>query len=148
MVEYLWNVLWSIFIAVLLSILVGILLSKLPALLSNNEVQKVSIAIDFGTSNCAVAYSTASNKEDVQVIKEWQDGTISHGKVPAAILFDENEEFLAFGNEARDKYGDVLSDGEGDKYYFFQNFKMQLYEEVCKYLNAVSSEWSGISIYF
>jgi len=95
----------------------------------NNECQQmVSVAIDFGTSNCAVAYSTKSNKEDIQVVDEWQDGTLTRGKIPTAILFDEQQQFVAFGNDAWDKYRDLKLDGEADKYYFFQRFKMQLYD--------------------
>ena len=94
--------------------------------------QMLSVAIDFGTSNCAVAYSTVLKKEDVKVINEWQDGTITHGKIPSAILFDEQQKFVAFGNEAWDKYRDLQLDGEAEKYFFFQRFKMQLYDEkVC-----------------
>jgi len=103
----------------------------IPSRLTDNcEIhQIVSIAIDFGTSNCAVAYSVRPNKEDVQVIKEWQDGAVPHGKIPTAILFDKNQQFVAFGNDAWDKYRDLKLDGEADKYYFFQRFKMQLYDE-------------------
>ena len=91
--------------------------------------QMVSVAIDFGTSNCAVAYSTESNKENIQVINEWQDGTLTRGKIPTVILFDEQQQFVAFGNEALDKYRDFKLDDEADNYYFFQRFKMQLYDE-------------------
>ena len=89
----------------------------------NNEThQKVSVAIDFGTSNCAVAYSTASSKENVQVINEWQDGTLNRGKIPTAILFDKKKKFVAFGNDAFDKYRDLKLDGEAEEHHFFQRF--------------------------
>ena len=91
---------------------------------------KVSAAIDFGTSNCAVAYSYASDKDNIIVINNWQDGVETHGKIPTAILFDENQHFMEFGNKAFEKYKEVARLGEASEYYFFQNFKMKLYQKV------------------
>jgi len=68
-----------------------------PSLCNTNSQipQKVSVAIDFGTSNCAVAYSAHSKKEDVFVINEWNDGE-KHGKIPTAVLFNDKKEFVGF----------------------------------------------------
>jgi len=61
----------------------------------NNEVRpRVSVAIDFGTSNCAVAYSTESKRNEIIVIDEWLDGTITHGKIPTSILFNRIKNVL------------------------------------------------------
>lgn len=96
----------------------------------NNAVHtRVSIAIDFGTSNCAVGYSSDTTKDDVQVISEWRDGVPTHGKIPTAILFDENQKFVAFGNRAIDTYRDLVLDKENEKFYFFEKFKMVLYDD-------------------
>jgi len=68
-----------------------------PSQISENNqcLQKVSVAIDFGTSNCAVAFSAHSKQEDVFAIKEWNDGD-KHGKIPTAVLFNDKKEFVAF----------------------------------------------------
>jgi len=94
------------------------------------ENYKVSAAIDFGTSNCAVAYSYATYKDNVIVINNWQDGVETHGKIPTAILFNESQQFVAFGKKAIEKYREILSETRENGYYFFQNFKMKLYEKV------------------
>jgi len=101
-----------------------------PSLCNTNSQipQKVSVAIDFGTSNCAVAYSAHSKKEDVFVINEWNDGE-KHGKIPTAVLFNDKKEFVAFGKVALDMYRDLKVDEEDQKFYFLQNFKMKLYNE-------------------
>jgi len=44
-----------------------------------------------------------SKKEDVFVIKEWNDGD-KHGKIPTAVLFNDKKEFVAFGKVVMDKY--------------------------------------------
>ena len=96
----------------------------------NAQVQQtVSIAIDFGTSNCAVAYSAHSKKEDVFVVNEWNDGVSTHGKIPTAALFNHQEELVAFGNLAIKKYCELKEEEEDEEFYFFQNFKMELYDE-------------------
>jgi len=88
---------------------------------------KLSVAIDFGTSNCAVAYSYVADEDNVIVINNWQDGVETHGKIPTAILFNENKQFVAFGNKAIEKYKELVYDGEHEENYFFRDFKMELY---------------------
>ena len=96
----------------------------------NNEVRpQVSIAIDFGASNCAVAFSTESNRDKIIVINKWRDGVPTDGKIPSCILFDKEQKFIAFGNEAIDKYQELVMDEEHKDYYYFEKFKMVLYGE-------------------
>jgi len=106
---------------------------------------KLSAAIDFGTSNCAVAYSYASEKDNVIVIDNWLDGVDTHGKIPTAILFDENQQFLAFGQNAIDRYKEIAYNGQARMHYFFRNFKMELYNKV-RYV-AVTFEHRPTSVY-
>ena len=107
-----------------------------PPILDSNCTShyEISVAIDFGTSNCAVAYSHASDKEKVFVINEWQDGAETRGKIPTSILFDKDEKFLAFGNRAIDKYKRLVANEEQMKYYFFDKFKMELYQNKVSYI--------------
>jgi len=90
---------------------------------------EISVAIDFGTSNCAVAYSYASDQQNVIVINDWQDGVETHGKIPTAILFDKKQKFLAFGNRAIEKYRKFVANENQMKCYFFDKFKMELYNQ-------------------
>jgi len=100
---------------------------------------EISVAIDFGTSNCAVAYSYESDKQNVIVINDWQDGVETRGKIPTAILFDENQRFMAFGNRAIDKYREYVADEMQNECYFFQHFKMELYNKVRFLTNQILS---------
>ena len=103
-----------------------------PPILDSNCTThvEISVGIDFGTSNSAVAYSHASNPEKVIVINDWQDGFETRGKIPTAILFDKNQNFLAFGNGAIDKYREFVADeNQKEECYFYENFKMELYNK-------------------
>jgi len=96
----------------------------------NNEVRpQVSVAIDFGTSNCAVAYSVELKRNEIIVINNWKDGVPTDGKIPTSILFDKKQKLVAFGNEAFDKYQELVMDKEQEDYYYFEKFKMVLYDE-------------------
>ena len=96
----------------------------------NNEVRtRVSVAIDFGTSNCAVAFSTESNREKIIVIDQWRDGVPTNGKIPTSILFDKKQEFVAFGNKAFEQFKYLVLDENHKDYYYFEKFKMVLYGE-------------------
>ncbi|KAI6079683.1 Cytoglobin-1-like protein [Aix galericulata] len=53
-------------------------------------------------------------------------------KTPACILFNQKKEFSKFGYDAVMKYKSLPS-SEADKWYFFQNFKMRLYNTHCVY---------------
>jgi len=95
---------------------------------------KLSVAIDFGTSNCAVAYSYASDKEKVFVLNDWNDGVDTDGKVPTAILFENKDgrTSIEFGNNAVKRYRDSICRNKHMQNFFFQNFKMKLYKQkVC-----------------
>ena len=94
-----------------------------------NKLPQVSIAIDFGTSNCAAAFSTESNRNKIIVIAQWTDGLTTNGKIPTLILFNKEQKFVAFGNKAFDEYKELVEENEHEDYYYFENFKMILYDE-------------------
>jgi len=95
---------------------------------------KISVAIDFGTINSAMAYACQPDENDVKVITDWPGGIETNGKIPTAILFDKDQKFVAFGNRAKTKYQNILLNKEQSKFYFFENFKMELYEEKVPYI--------------
>ena len=41
---------------------------------------------------------------------------------------DSNQEFMAFGYEAENKYSELVADGEHEEYYYFHRFKMLLHD--------------------
>lgn len=91
--------------------------------------RKCIIAIDFGTAFSGYAYSFTHNNEEIKRVKLWERKSgADTSKTPTCVLFDENEEFLDFGYSARDKYFEMRKDTM--KYYFFKDFKMELYGKV------------------
>ncbi|XP_041858641.1 heat shock 70 kDa protein 12A-like [Melanotaenia boesemani] len=86
------------------------------------------IAIDFGTAYSGYAFSMTSSEEETEPrLKFWgEEVGLETPKAPSCILFDENEEFLSFGYEAKEAY--VRKHGEeARKKLFFDCFKMELY---------------------
>ncbi|XP_054908995.1 heat shock 70 kDa protein 12A-like [Poeciliopsis prolifica] len=88
------------------------------------------IAIDFGTAYSGYVFNiTPSNEEPDPHLKKWgKEIGLDTPKAPTCILFNESEEFVAFGYEATEAYN-CMGGEDAKKYYFFQNFKMALYGE-------------------
>ncbi|KAH3721893.1 hypothetical protein DPMN_064842, partial [Dreissena polymorpha] len=53
---------------------------------------------------------------------------VSDIKAPTSLLLDSTRTFVAFGFSAETKYEQLVEDGKADDYYFFERFKMKLYE--------------------
>lgn len=60
-------------------------------------------------------------------------------KTPTCILFNQKREFRKFGYDAVMKYKNLPS-SEADNWYFFQNFKMKLYNTVSGRVIASGSQ--------
>ncbi|XP_012946684.1 heat shock 70 kDa protein 12A [Aplysia californica] len=88
---------------------------------------QIVAAIDFGTTFSGYAYSFASNKAAIHVNKNWgqTQGFLLH-KTPTCLLLKSDGQFEAFGFEAVSKYNE-LSEEEACTYYYFDRFKMKLY---------------------
>ncbi|KAK6168423.1 hypothetical protein SNE40_020960 [Patella caerulea] len=102
---------------------------------TENAVEyQIVAAIDFGTTFSGYAYSFASNKETIHVNKNWgqTQGFLLH-KTPTCLLLKPDGQFEAFGFEAVSRYND-LPEEEACNYYYFDRFKMKLYDN--KELNA------------
>lgn len=89
------------------------------------------IAIDFGTAYSGYAYTVASKEKQIDpFLKKWGK---EHGydtpKTPTCILLNEHGEFLKFGYDAKTTYMNLRGE-EAKTNYFFQNFKMDLYNTV------------------
>lgn len=92
-------------------------------------------AIDFGTAYSGYAFSRVDDfKKDPLKVQShtWKAGTraLMSNKASTCALFDKNKKFHSFGYEAEDKYSDLTLDNEADDWYFFQRFKMTLFDKL------------------
>ncbi|NXB07318.1 HS12B protein, partial [Cnemophilus loriae] len=87
------------------------------------------VAIDFGTSYSGYCFSLASGTDQIRQVYWGTEHGFKTPKTPTSILFNQKQEFKYFGYDAVMKYKSLPS-SEADSWYFFQNFKMQLYNTV------------------
>lgn len=81
-------------------------------------------AIDFGTTNCSLAYMTAGDRsEEGSTLLPLGDGT--YYRAPTAILFTPQGEIDSFGHFARDRHKS-LDDKDQQRYAYFEFIKMDL----------------------
>lgn len=92
------------------------------------DAYKIVSAIDFGTTFSGYAYTFLPNKEKIYTNRNWgqTQGFLLH-KTPTCLLLKPDGEFEAFGFEAVLKYND-LSEEDAGNHYYFDKFKMKLYE--------------------
>lgn len=86
----------------------------------------VVAAIDFGTAFSAYAFSFLEdfNRDPFNIsTNPWNKYADSY-KIPTSVLFDAEKNFIAFGDEAEQKYLELKKTG----CYFFQKFKMLLFD--------------------
>lgn len=58
-------------------------------------------------------------------------------KTSTSVLLDDEARFVEFGRKAQDKYAHIQTTDKKDSYYYFENFKMMLYNSkvsFCKHL--------------
>ncbi|XP_009085205.1 heat shock 70 kDa protein 12A-like [Serinus canaria] len=84
------------------------------------------VAIDFGTSYSGYCFSLASGTDQIRQVYWGAEHGLKTPKTPTSILFNQKQEFKYFGYDAVMKYKS-MNPSEADSWYFFQNFKMQLY---------------------
>ncbi|XP_071146940.1 heat shock 70 kDa protein 12B-like [Mytilus edulis] len=92
------------------------------------------VAIDFGTTYSGYAFSTRSDffREPLKIHanQAWNSGKkqLLSLKTPTCLLLGKNKETVAFGYEAEDAYAELVLDNKHKNYYYFDKFKMRLYE--------------------
>ncbi|XP_014828554.1 PREDICTED: uncharacterized protein LOC106907388, partial [Poecilia mexicana] len=86
------------------------------------------ISIDFGSGFSGYAFNVKPRQEGGETqIKRWSDGLgLDTPKTPTCILFDEHEEFMKFGYEAKTAFNNMRG-GEAEKHYFFEKFKTDVF---------------------
>ena len=92
-------------------------------------------AIDFGTTNCSVAYILPGEMAEQGPIVLPFEGTLY--RVPTAVLFNKDGIVKAFGETARKVYRN-LEDQERLEWAYFEQFKMNLqHDEVIYYVTSM-----------
>lgn len=79
-------------------------------------------AIDFGTSNCSLAYSTGGDDGVNLLTLSSQEGQV---RVPTILLVNDRGEPVTFGNRAIREYQTMEPD-EQLKYHLFERIKLAL----------------------
>lgn len=91
-------------------------------------------AIDFGTAYSGYAFLSREDftTDDFKITTpDWDDNKdLKSSKTPTSILFDGKNKVVAFGNDAEKRFTELTEDDAHEEYYFFQKFKMLLYESV------------------
>ncbi|ETO05692.1 hypothetical protein RFI_31704, partial [Reticulomyxa filosa] len=87
------------------------------------HIFKAFAGIDFGTDGTGFAYSISDGK--VYIEQKWERHLLAEVKNKTNILLDKNGKFVAFGQEATDKYIST-SDRSLE---FYERFKMALYDK-------------------
>ena len=94
---------------------------------TNLDGIQLVVGIDFGTAYSAYAYSYAYEQDKIFMNSNWPSGSRAW-KEMTAILFDENCQFVAFGERAIEKHGELNVDQE-KTWHLFSCFKMALYKK-------------------
>lgn len=92
---------------------------------------KLVAAIDFGTAYSGHAFSSRGDfKNDPLKITahKWSRDLLTL-KTPTCALFDGTKKLIAFGHDAEKTFGELSANGAHQEHYFFERFKMQLYEK-------------------
>lgn len=102
-------------------------------------------AIEIGTAFSGYAFSSREDfkNDPLQITSpEWSKSPIAH-KVPTCVLFDKNKSFLAFGYEAGKIFKELSENGIHQEHYFFERFKMQLYNKSDKKKRKVQNDFKA-----
>lgn len=87
------------------------------------------IVIDFGILCSGYCFSLASGTDQILQVYWGTKHGFKTPKMPRGILFNQKQKFKYFGYDAVMKYKSLPS-SQADSRYFFQNFKMQLYNTI------------------
>ncbi|CAG2190339.1 unnamed protein product [Mytilus edulis] len=91
------------------------------------------VAMDFGTTFSGYAFATLDDyKTNPLLISTYTWATGSQTgmslKTPTCILFDSDENFVAFGKDAEDIYTELANENNHKGWHYFRRFKMDLYK--------------------
>lgn len=105
---------------------------NIPKKKSKDKPKKQLVAaIDFGTAYSGHAFSSRGDFENDPLritAHKWSQSLFAH-KTPTSALFDKNKTLTAFGYEAEKIFKELSENGKHEEHYFFERFKMQLYNK-------------------
>lgn len=89
-------------------------------------------SIDIGTSFSGYAFAPRENitKNPCEIYSPvWKKDVLSH-KTPTSVLLHPDRSFSAFGHAADEKYEELIDKREHENWFYFRDFKMELYNTV------------------
>ncbi|KAL3857343.1 hypothetical protein ACJMK2_012020 [Sinanodonta woodiana] len=107
----------------------------------------IVVAIDFGTTfsswACSLRHDYEENPTKVHV-RQWVGGDRISSKAPTTVLIRPDGKTLeAFGFEAEDRYAALVEEGAYKLWYYFQRFKMKIYNDSSLSRNTVIKDATG-----
>ncbi|KAI1883799.1 hypothetical protein AGOR_G00235310 [Albula goreensis] len=97
------------------------------------------VAIDFGTAYSGYSFCVKSVTENIRSVFWGVEHGLRTQKTPTCILFDESQKFINFGYDAVMTYK-RMNKSEAKMNYFFENFKMELYNKTITRTMKVSAK--------
>lgn len=96
----------------------------------------LSAAIDIGTEFSSYAFSTVSKEhgDRLRILSSVLSCNPTDGLstgTPTCVLFNSKGNFDSYGDEAEEKYSNLVRDDEHRNWYFFRRFKMMLSNKKC-----------------
>ena len=88
------------------------------------------IAIDFGTTGTGFAFQSRADflSDQLKMYENLLDeGEALHYKTPTCLLVNPNKTQIYFGEAAEDLHARLEPEDNPEEWFFFRNFKMQLY---------------------
>lgn len=122
---------------------------RAPSLQSDWKDKFLVVGIDIGTTHSGYVWSFLSDyrtdKTKIQT-KTWKgEGKLTTGKTPTCLLLKPDKTFYKFGYEAVKEYTKLVENDQHKKYYYFEKFKMTLYEEKKLSLKSKITDSEGVS---
>ncbi|KAH3847756.1 heat shock 70 kDa protein 12A-like [Dreissena polymorpha] len=100
-------------------------------------------AIDFGTTFTGYAICVKQTMEICMSM--FSSDALSSEKAPTCVLLDKDKHFVAFGYKAEEDYQRICEDEDerSEDYYFFERFKMALFETKKLKRDTLIKEYGG-----
>lgn len=91
-------------------------------------------AIDIGTTHSGWAFSFISDyeRDPLRITSfTWPADFRKEIRIKTStcILFDKNKQFHSFGNDAEEKYSELVEEEEHQEWYFLKNFQTTLFNK-------------------
>nr|XP_015194949.1 PREDICTED: heat shock 70 kDa protein 12B-like isoform X1 [Lepisosteus oculatus] len=87
------------------------------------------VAIDFGTTYSGYCFCVKGDIDNIKSVYWGSEYGYRSPKTPTCALFNPDRKLRKFGYDAVIKYN-TMSSEESRKWYFFENFKMELYNKI------------------